>query len=99
MNFEITPSRFYRIGMWSFVVIAMAKIANFFLFWGINNFWDKMGSLAGIIFNLVIIGFFKYLLSLEPKEDVVASSDDIDEIIDEISGEAPKETKGGYGTW
>lgn len=81
---EITPKRLYIIGMCSFAIVAICSIANLMLSWGFLNAWSKIGTLASIIFNFSLAGFFYYMLSLEPKITEEVQSEDIDEIIKEV---------------
>jgi hypothetical protein len=82
---EITTKNFYIIGMVSFFIIAITGIINFIIYFAVNNIWSKIGGAFTIIFNIAVALFFYYLLSLEPKIESIAGSDDIDEIIKEMN--------------
>lgn len=82
---EITTKRFYVIGIVCFSIIGIANIFSFLIAFPYSHIPAKVASIGGIIFNFALVGLFKYLLDLEPKEEVVATSDDIDEIIKEVS--------------
>lgn len=81
---EITPKRFYITGIICFSIIAVFNIANFIAFFSATNFFSKMSSLGGIVFNIALVGFFFFLLRQEPAMEEVAASDDIEEIIKEV---------------
>ena len=87
---EINTKNFYIIGIICFIVIGLANIANLILTFSILTFPGKIASIGGIIFNFALVGLFYYLLSMEPQISEVAASDDIDEIIEEISKDEKK---------
>lgn len=83
---EIDTKKFYIIGIVSFTIIALANSVSFVLTFPLTSIWNKIASVGGIIFNIAIVGFFFYLLSLEPKVDEEVYSEDIDEIIKKVKG-------------
>lgn len=82
---EITPKRLYIIGIFSFIVVGVANSVGLIQNWEFVSIWGKIASIGGIIFNFTLVGLFKYLLDLEPKVEIIAKSDDIDQIVKEIS--------------
>lgn len=90
MRLEITPKQLYVIGIFCFSIAGLANLVNFFIFFGQTNIFSKIATLGGIIFNFALVGLFKYLLSLEPKITDEVASDDIDEIIKEVTNGGKK---------
>jgi len=86
MNLEITPKQFYTVGVWSFLIMGVGNTVNLLAFWSANNFWGKISGIGGVVFNFALVLFFNYLLNLEPSVENVAQSDDIGEIIEQVSG-------------
>lgn len=85
MELKINPKQFYTVGIYSFIVIAVFNFLNFLISFSKINLFSKIAMFAGIIFNVALVLFFNYLRSMEPVEETLAQSDDIDEIIKEIS--------------
>jgi hypothetical protein len=90
MNIQINPKQFYTIGIVSFAIIGLMNLVNFFIFWGINNIFAKISSVFMILFNFSLVLFFNYLRNLEPIEETITESDDINEIIKKMQ---PKKSK------
>lgn len=82
---EINTKRLYIIGIFCFSIIGIANFVSFTLTFSVTSIWAKVAALGGIIFNFALVFFFKYLLSMEPQITDEVESDDIDEIIEEIS--------------
>jgi len=77
---DITPRVFYTGGIVCFLIIGLANLTNFFIFFKANNFFGNLATVGSIAFNFLIMGFFWYLLksqtsSLPPEdpEDLQAS--------------------------
>lgn len=87
---EITPKKLYIIGIFCFSIIGIANLYSFFQFFAATTIANKVASMGGIIFNFAMVGLFYYLLSMEPQITTVAESDDIDEIIKEVSKKSEK---------
>ena len=85
MRLEITPKQLYIIGIFCFSVIGIANSVSLILTWSMSVIWGKLASIGGIIFNFAMVGLFNYLLGLEPKVTDEVASDDINEIIKEVS--------------
>jgi len=68
-----------------FSVIGIANSVSLILTWSMSVIWGKLASIGGIIFNFAMVGLFNYLLGLEPKVTDEVASDDINEIIKEVS--------------
>lgn len=92
---EITPRRLYIIGMWCFLIVGVTQTVSYVLNFPILNIWSKIGNAGTLIFNFALAGLFKYLLTLEPQEEeeIIAESDDINEIIKEVTKEGQKNGK------
>lgn len=67
---EFTQKQFYQVGMYSFIVVAICMIANFLIFYEVNNIFSKISQIATIIFNFALVLFFRKLL-----DDVVRSEE------------------------
>ena len=65
MDLDITPRRFYSTGVWVFLIIGICNLANFFIFYSAGNFFSHVAGIGGIVFNFVLVGFFKYLLKTQ----------------------------------
>jgi len=59
---NIGPTQFYKLGMWSFIIIAVCNMINYVYNWSMLNIPGKISTGAGIIFNVVLILFFKSML-------------------------------------
>ena len=58
---EINPRVFYNVGIACFSTIFLMGLINFFIFFGERNIFGHIGSLASLLFNLALVGFFYYL--------------------------------------
>jgi hypothetical protein len=59
---EITQKEFYQVGFYTFIVVAFCMIANFFIFYEINNVFAKISQIATLIFDIALILLFKRML-------------------------------------
>jgi len=82
---EITPKRLYQIGFYCFFIVALMGVINFIVYFQVNNIFSKISSFASLIFNFALAFFFKYMLSLEPQIEEGEATDDINQLIKEVS--------------
>lgn len=87
---EITPKRLYQIGFYCFIIAGLANSWSFVGNFAYTSLATKVAALAGIVFNFALAGLFSYMLSMETQIENVAQSDDIDEIIREVSKNVKK---------
>ena len=86
-NLQINLNQFYKLGMICFLVIAAANTLSLFNRWGLLDFGGKVASIFGIIFNIGLMFFFKYLLSTLPGEtegNEAPEEVDFDKMIDKL---------------
>lgn len=85
MKLEISIETFYKVGMFSFTIIALMAIINFYLYWSVNNLFSKISGIASIIFDIALVFMFNYLRNMSnPEIETVAESEDIDEIMKQL---------------
>jgi len=77
---EINIEKFYTLGMWLFGFIALMNTLTF-----VNGFINPvpnvtipmyLSSLASLVFNYVIFGFFAYLKRTLPPKDLQKGTDE-----------------------
>lgn len=84
-DFQIEPPMFFRVGMGCFAVIVVANIFTLLFFWETTFVMSKVASIAGIVFNIVMVLFFNYLLNMSKTQVTTDyASDDVNEIIQKI---------------
>jgi len=86
-NMQINLNQFYKLGMVCFVVIGAANTLSMCNHWGILDLGGKVSSIFGIVFNLGLFFFFKYLLSTLPetnKENPAPEEVDFDGMIEKL---------------
>jgi len=77
---EITPSKFYKIGVWCFGIVAIANTAGFInALIALDNFSAANGLIlisksAGLVFNYTLFGFFFYLNKTSPPDNLQKGS-------------------------
>jgi len=59
---EINEERLIKVGFWCFLIIFISGIINYFMFFNTYNFWTKIGSGVGLVFNAALTLFFYTLL-------------------------------------
>ena len=64
-SLQITPDLFYKVGFGCFTVISICSFFNLALNWAILNIFSKISSMASLIFNLALVGFFYYLIKTQ----------------------------------
>ena len=85
MELKIEIGTFYKIGIFCFAVTALSNIANFVIYASITNVFSKVGSVAGIIFNVVLCLLFYSMLKNEPKiAKGEVKADGIEELLEKI---------------
>jgi len=87
---EIPIDKFYKIGIYTFLIIGACNLISFFITFGYGNLFSYTGQLAGIFFNFVMAGFFKYLSNNQPKSQL-GSSVNVDEMLKEFEKEMDNE--------
>jgi len=82
---RLNPTKFYTIGVWCFGIVAIMNTANFiqnFLNAQNINYFLLIGSGASLVFNYALWGFFYYLKSNTPPENLdQASIAEMEEIL------------------
>jgi len=87
LNTQINLNQFYTLGIICFSVIAVANIFTMFSHWSFLDLAGKVSSTFGVIFNIGLIFFFKYLKNTLPKtnENNEAPEDiDFDKVIEQL---------------
>ena len=70
---EVTPDRFYKMGVACFSVIAIFSLINYVVNFWLNTYISNVVGFAQVVFNFVLAGFFIYLLkSNQPAEELNA---------------------------
>lgn len=67
---NITPSIFYTIGKYAFFVIGLIGMIRVVDLFTILKSYDVFSSLASVIFNFILAGFFAYLQKQENIKEV-----------------------------
>lgn len=80
---EITPERFYKIGMYSFIGIAVFNLLTLLQGYKFMFTTSIISSGISIFFNFIVAGFFLYLLNntLMPVMEEGESTDDLQKIV------------------
>lgn len=89
MKLEIDTVTFYRVGVWSFLIIAIANSLSLIMSWSVLNVFSKISGIAGTIFNFALVLFFNHLLK-QASSNEVSIGGDIDKIIEEFSHKSEK---------
>jgi len=67
---EVTPDRFYKMGVACFSVIAIFSLINYIMNFWLNTYVSNVIGLAQVVFNFTLAGFFIYLLkTTQPTEE------------------------------
>lgn len=94
MALEITQERFFKIGVWCFLIIGLMNIGIFIENYKYLNFYSITSSWASIIFNFALSGFFYYLLKqTSPQIEEEYASEDIKELLQEVKKQNAKHTR------
>lgn len=70
---EIDAKRFYTIGKYMFVVIGLMAIVRLIDSWSLLQSYDYLSSIAGIVFNFLLAGFFGWLQGKEDYKEITDS--------------------------
>lgn len=89
---EITPERFYAMGILCFSLIALANLGSYFMNLRLYSVFNHVSSIASLVFNVVLVFFFYYLYSSQKIEE--DTSEDIEEIMEQIKNESSSIHKG-----
>ena len=83
---EIDTRMFYKLGCWCFGIIALANTFGFGVSYStiVNKFY-VISSLAGIIFNYALFGFFLYLYRQLPPPNVVVTDEEFKALLNSNS--------------
>lgn len=89
MNLEMQPKTLFLVGIWCFLIIAIMNSLSLMFNWEIINIFNKISAIAGIFFNLALVGSFLYLRNQVSEQFTESTSEvmqgeDINEIIKEI---------------
>jgi Ca2+/Na+ antiporter len=92
---EIDTRLFFKIGIVVYIIIGLCAIANFFIFFALNNIWSNISQIAGIAFNITLVLFFIFLLKNTPKtaEEGYRELDHIEDIVKEFKNERKKQRR------
>jgi len=80
----IDTKLFYKFGIGCFSVVALCAVANFFIFYRTLNFFSIISSLANIIFDFVLVGFFYYLIKTQTSNLPEDTPEDLEEALKEF---------------
>jgi len=84
-DLQISQETFFKVGVGSFAIIALANAATLFYTWANIPMSARVSSLVGIIFNIAMVLFFNYLLNMaRPQITEEYAGDDVKEIIGRI---------------
>jgi len=61
---QITTKTFFIAGIFTFLIIGICQLINFFIFYNAGNFFNHLIAAAQIIFSFITSGFFYYLLKM-----------------------------------
>lgn len=94
-DIKINMSQFYLTGIVCFAIIGVMNLTNFFIFYEINNVFGRISSFFGVVFNFALVLFFNYLrgMSGDPEYSEEYASEDINQIIKDISKGKKKNVK------
>lgn len=69
---QIDPTKFYKIGKYLFFVSGIIGIVKLLDMWNVYQAYDIVSSVAGLLFNFLLSGFFAHL---QGKENVKELND------------------------
>jgi hypothetical protein len=79
---EINPKMFYKIGCWCFAIIAIANLVAFPFRYSYMDIFGVVSTIAGIIFNFVLFGFFLHIYRQTPDlSGKLASDSEMEEML------------------
>ena len=81
---NIDPKIFYKSGIACFSIVAVCSIINFFIFYSLGNIFSHIASIASIVFNCVLVGFFYYLLKSQTTDLPVEKTESLSEALEEF---------------
>ena len=85
-KFDMTPSLFYKFGMWCFFIIAIGNLWSLIGVWEILDWGIRVAKIAGVGFNLILIKFFSYLKKTsEPQPMPKISDEDMAKVIEDLA--------------
>jgi len=87
MKLQLDARQFYRVGFWSFFIIALAGFVNLLIRWQGFNPWDKLGTLATLVFEFAMVLFFNYLLKTLPSASgspTIEENSEVNDILKEL---------------
>jgi len=83
---EITQDLFYKFGIWCFFIMALGNIYSLVQWWGGLDWGTRCMKLASIVFNFLLVFFFKYLKgSTQPQEAPSITDEDMSKVLDELA--------------
>ena len=84
---SISPRMFYLAGIATFILVGLTNLWTTLANWEVLTLASKVGQLAWIFFNCIIVLFFYTNLKNSPKVSYEDSTKDIDGLLDEINKE------------
>ena len=83
---EITPTLFYKFGIWCFLIMALGNTYSLAQWWGGLDWGIRCMKMASIAFNFLLVLFFKYLKgSTQPQEAPSITDEDMSKVLDELA--------------
>ena len=83
---KITQDLFYKFGIWCFFIMALGNIYSLVQWWGGLDWGIRCMKLASIVFNFLLVFFFKYLKgSTQPQEAPSITDEDMSKVLDELA--------------
>ena len=73
---DITPTLFYKFGIWCFFIMALGNTYSLVQWWGGFDWGIRSVKIAGICFNLLLVKFFSYLKGTSEPQQVPSISDE-----------------------
>jgi hypothetical protein len=81
---KVDPKLFYMSGVICFGLVAICGLINYFVYFNQYNLFSKVSSLASVVFNFFLTGFFYYLLKTQVSS-LPADNTNLSEALEEFN--------------
>jgi len=83
---EITPTLFYKFGIWCFLIMALGNTYSLAQWWVGLDWGIRFAKMASIAFNFLLVLFFKHLKGTsQPQEAPSITDEDMSKILNELA--------------
>ena len=83
---EITPTLFYKFGIWCFFIMALGNTFSLVQWWVTLDWGIRFVRMASIAFNFLLVMFFRYLKNTsEPQQAPSITDEDMSKALDKLA--------------